>query len=638
VTEKVIVKQVVQKVSVASPGPQGATGPQGEQGVQGVQGVAGPGVATGGTAGQVLAKVSGTDFDTEWRTRNIPRGAYSAIVVREGDNAAAYTEDGALISSGAEHAAIIQAAVDNLPAGRTRKATVAVVGAFTLARSGASQIQLPSYTVLDLTEARLTLASSINQHCIRNADLAGGNTQIEVRGGFIDANRVNQSSMMTCIFLQKVTDSLIFGTHMKDARSYNLHIIQSTDVRILGCVGEGAGDDNFAINDQCLRVAVMNCIARNSAGITTGSSGFEVDDGSHYISFTNCVADGNAAGGFDVHNHADTDGPTHIVFNGCIAVGNGALGFNVNGNAGSPTQPAHIIFSGCTAYNNASHGYQVLRCSDISITGCTARGNASSGFMVTTEATDVAVVSCISTANTVSGFRASSSVDRVLFQGCIARANLSFGIIVLGGKVVVVECLSHGNTSDGIRTDAAGTVLIGNKCTNNTSSGIRVFGVDDCVVAFNHCQDNTVEGIRMDTGCDRTLVLGNTCTRVSAQTHGIRMTGAGNDNRFIANSSTNHTTANYVFSGTGNIRRDNAGFVTHASGTATVATGTTSIAVTHGLAATPVLQDIKVTPTNAMGLASKFWITSPTSTQFTINVDADPTTDPATFAWQAVML
>lgn len=52
-------------------GATGATGPQGPTGATGAtgpQGPAGPGVPTGGTAGQVLAKVDGTDYNTEWVT------------------------------------------------------------------------------------------------------------------------------------------------------------------------------------------------------------------------------------------------------------------------------------------------------------------------------------------------------------------------------------------------------------------------------------------------------------------------------------------------------------------------------------------------------------------------------------------
>ena len=46
--------------------PSGDTGPAGKQGPAGATGPAGPGVATGGTKGQVLAKKSSGNFDTEW--------------------------------------------------------------------------------------------------------------------------------------------------------------------------------------------------------------------------------------------------------------------------------------------------------------------------------------------------------------------------------------------------------------------------------------------------------------------------------------------------------------------------------------------------------------------------------------------
>lgn len=49
-------------------GPQGIQGPPGDTGATGATGSTGPGVATGGTAGQVLAKVDSTDFNTTWAT------------------------------------------------------------------------------------------------------------------------------------------------------------------------------------------------------------------------------------------------------------------------------------------------------------------------------------------------------------------------------------------------------------------------------------------------------------------------------------------------------------------------------------------------------------------------------------------
>jgi hypothetical protein len=49
-----------------APGPPGADGADGADGAPGADGADGQGVPTGGTAGQHLAKIDGTDFNTEW--------------------------------------------------------------------------------------------------------------------------------------------------------------------------------------------------------------------------------------------------------------------------------------------------------------------------------------------------------------------------------------------------------------------------------------------------------------------------------------------------------------------------------------------------------------------------------------------
>lgn len=53
-------------VVIGVPGPAGPAGPAGATGPQGQQGVPGVGVPAGGTEGQVLAKVDGVDYNTEW--------------------------------------------------------------------------------------------------------------------------------------------------------------------------------------------------------------------------------------------------------------------------------------------------------------------------------------------------------------------------------------------------------------------------------------------------------------------------------------------------------------------------------------------------------------------------------------------
>lgn len=67
------------------PGPAGAKGDTGAQGVKGDKGDkgdTGAGVAAGGTAGQVLTKVDGTDFNTQWTTPAAGGGSGATIQLR----------------------------------------------------------------------------------------------------------------------------------------------------------------------------------------------------------------------------------------------------------------------------------------------------------------------------------------------------------------------------------------------------------------------------------------------------------------------------------------------------------------------------------------------------------------------------
>ena len=75
------------------------------------------------------------------------------------------------------------------------------------------------------------------------------------------------------------------------------------------------------------------------------------------------------------------------------------------------------------------------------------------------------------------------------------------------------------------------------------------------------------------------------------------------------------------------------------SGVATITSGNTSVVVTHGLGVTPTIDDISVVagedPTNSVGLV---WVDTFTSTQFTINCEADPGVSNLDFGWRAAVL
>lgn len=95
--------------------------------------------------------------------------------------------------------------------------------------------------------------------------------------------------------------------------------------------------------------------------------------------------------------------------------------------------------------------------------------------------------------------------------------------------------------------------------------------------------------------------------------------------------------ASIAVTGTGAVVQNNVGFVTENSGTSTLVNGTTAIPVAHGLSVTPTIGDIVVTPIEAWGNMTQFYIDTYTVTQFTIHADINPGQD-VDFAWKAIVL
>jgi hypothetical protein len=87
----------------------------------------------------------------------------------------------------------------------------------------------------------------------------------------------------------------------------------------------------------------------------------------------------------------------------------------------------------------------------------------------------------------------------------------------------------------------------------------------------------------------------------------------------------------------GLVVRNNLGYVTENSGTATVTNGTTLSTISHGLGKTPTNGDIVATPIETLNNASFFWVSGLSSNGFVINVNGDPGQD-VDFGWQAIIL
>jgi parallel beta-helix repeat protein len=187
--------------------------------------------------------------------------------------------------------------------------------------------------------------------------------------------------------------------------------------------------------------------------------------------------------------------------------------------------------------------------------------------------------------------------------------------------------------------------IVDNDIANCGNSGLQITSSSEIEVRGNRAYANGQTGalnrggIRL-SGSSRCTVANNKTVNesygfgVESQQYGIIEDVGSDNNIFTGNISADNDVAQYSLSGASSIVRDNIGYVSENKGTASVLTGTTSIAVTHGLSFTPALTQISVTPTTTLGSATEFWISNPTSTQFTINVDVNPA-GTASFVWRA---
>jgi hypothetical protein len=196
--------------------------------------------------------------------------------------------------------------------------------------------------------------------------------------------------------------------------------------------------------------------------------------------------------------------------------------------------------------------------------------------------------------------------------------------------------------------------VINNVVTESGDVGIHIGNINNIVIRGNIVYNNGVgrdgesmtlkSGIaaRLTENCSDFIIKDNYIfddQETPTQDYGIRLfNGSGTnsiDNLIIeGNILRNNDTAQISNVFTAESMKNNAGYLTENSGTATIASGDTYIDVTHGLAITPEAANISVTPTNSMGDSAKYYISDIGATTFRINVNADPGATTATFAWQ----
>ena len=253
------------------------------------------------------------------------------------------------------------------------------------------------------------------------------------------------------------------------------------------------------------------------------------------------------------------------------------------------------LIVGCVSRRNRHHGIYVDACPRNVIADNILEGNAWSGLAV----------------------RSTGSHFNVL-RGNVARNN--------GGNGISIYDNAHRN------------LVVANSLTLNSHNGIRVYGIApeenliiaNCIVDNSRASDNAYDGIRIEA--DRTQVIGNVIKRVSTPSHRYGIA--------VESGSDNVLKLNYVHgsggsgpirdAGSGTVIKNNVGYATENKGTATIPAGSTSVTVSHGLAAAP--SKVLVTPIGDPG--DRFWVANVDADSFDIVLATAPSEDKS-FYWHA---
>jgi len=231
--------------------------------------------------------------------------------------------------------------------------------------------------------------------------------------------------------------------------------------------------------------------------------------------------------------------------------------------------------------------------------------------------------------------------NRHLVSDCKITSNDGTQVDVYGvGNLIEGNDISGGGYHGLYLNESARTWVIGNRIVDNGGWGIPLINADRCLVLGNHVRANTVNGIRCNvndggTHGDNIIAMNMTLDNGEYGIYTQESDGTNENNLVIFNIAQGNT-PDMDDTATGTILKNNTGYVTENQGVATIASGTTSVTVSHGLDKTPDVSDIQVTPIESLGAASFFYVdrTTVDATSFDIVVDADPTQD-VDFAWEA---
>lgn len=319
-----------------------------------------------------------------------------------------------------------------------------------------------------------------------------------------------------------------------------------------------------------------------------------------------------------------------------------------NAGAGTPSRCERIRVFACRAKSCAENGFNFMGGTyDCKISECWGISNLAAGF----ESGTREGLTCHHN-HFLSNKNGISQVGRQgVFTGNILRLNTVSGLnfqyqdasfdgahnVVSGG--IISENLQVGVLGDpGTNNNAiGGTVRIYDNGTG-TGEGIKLaatctrYSIDPSCQVYDSGAGKQKYGIHAITASNLSI---KGVTTWGNLTNGLLVESASDTVKLIGN---DFSDAVSVATTTTNVTaRANKGYATKSFVTATVPSGSTNVTVNHNLAtgAVTVLggttKNVRITPTNSMGSATKFQCLSLTATQVQVGVNVDPGATTATF-------
>lgn len=252
------------------------------------------------------------------------------------------------------------------------------------------------------------------------------------------------------------------------------------------------------------------------------------------------------------------------------------------------------------------------------------------------------------------GVRLEETSTKFSVSGNVCRQNDAYGILLFSAYFnTITGNVCSQNLLDGIRLEktagkpqASNNIISANVCTENSRFGVIIVGSGGCIIQGNHLSGNganvalaesgaiglyLADGIAV-TGC---IIQGNNLSNFfGTDKYGIYSGSASNVANLIIG---NFFTGSYVTSAVANLSPSlnkftrNIGYQTEGFGAATVLAGATFVDVAHGMAYTPDLNSVRVSPIGDT-LGGRWWVQTVTPTTIRVQMNSAPASN-VSFGW-----